>query len=66
MSRSRLQLSSLPQRMMIDYQPVLESALERAFRARGLDWRGSWYLLEMAIDPGHQGKGASSPCATTL
>ena len=51
---------------MVDYQPVLESALERAFRARGLDWRGSWYLLEMVVDPVHQGKGTSSPCATML
>ncbi|RDX42777.1 hypothetical protein OH76DRAFT_1410855 [Lentinus brumalis] len=44
-------------RLMIDFEPILNRTLEKAFGARGLDWRDSWHLLEMAIDPGHQGKG---------
>ncbi|TFK84791.1 hypothetical protein K466DRAFT_588626 [Polyporus arcularius HHB13444] len=44
-------------RLTVDFPPVLNGTLEKAFSARGLDWRDSWHLLEMVVDPIHQNRG---------
>ncbi|TBU42596.1 hypothetical protein BD309DRAFT_895989 [Dichomitus squalens] len=47
-------------RMVLDFTPAVERALETAFKARGRDRLDSWYLFEMVVDPAHQGKGYAS------
>ncbi|KAI1781783.1 hypothetical protein LXA43DRAFT_612860 [Ganoderma leucocontextum] len=44
-------------RMLLDFTPAVERALEKSFKARGLNRMDSWYLFEMVVDPVHQGKG---------
>ena len=56
-------MTFLSQRLMLDFQPHLERELEKAFSARGLDWRDSWHLLEMVVDPIYQNKGTFRPCS---
>jgi hypothetical protein len=45
---------------LIDYTPKAEKIVDRVFAARGLKRLDSWHLLEIAVDPACEGKGASS------
>ncbi|KAI0788120.1 hypothetical protein C8Q74DRAFT_1411002 [Fomes fomentarius] len=52
--------SGLLKRVLLDFSPAVERTLEKSFKARGLDRRDSWHLLQMVVDPLHQGKGIST------
>nr|VWP02580.1 Trihydroxynaphthalene reductase (EC (T3HN reductase) [Ganoderma boninense] len=44
-------------RMLVDFSPAIEDSLAKSFKGRGLDRQDSWYLMEIVVDPVHQGKG---------
>ncbi|KAI0749959.1 hypothetical protein C8Q80DRAFT_1314396 [Daedaleopsis nitida] len=52
--------SGLLKRVLFDFTPAVERTLEKGFKARGLDRRDSWHLLEMVVDPRFQGCGLST------
>ena len=53
------------QRMGIDYSPRVEKIMDKEFAARGLKRLDSWHLLEIAVDPTCEGKGADPPLCHT-
>ncbi|KAH9940165.1 uncharacterized protein BXZ73DRAFT_43019 [Epithele typhae] len=47
-------------RVLFEFTPKVEQALERAFSAKGLDRLDSWHLLEIVTDPEHENRGYAS------
>ncbi|KAI0706767.1 hypothetical protein C8T65DRAFT_727857 [Cerioporus squamosus] len=47
-------------RVLFEFSPTVEHSLKKSFKARGLDRRDSWHLLQVVVDPNHQKKGFSS------
>ena len=44
-------------RILMEFSPSVERALDKAFGSRGLNKRDSWYLLIVAVDPEYEGQG---------
>ncbi|KAF7793537.1 hypothetical protein EIP86_004651 [Pleurotus ostreatoroseus] len=45
------------QRVLLDFSPAVERSLVKSFKAHDMDRVDSWHLLEMVVDPEHEGKG---------
>ncbi|KAK7049838.1 hypothetical protein VNI00_005268 [Paramarasmius palmivorus] len=46
-------------RVLVDYSPHIEHSVDVAFKQRSLERLDSWHILEMGVDPPHEGKGQS-------